>query len=117
MQIGPVNHGIGIAEAGPKGIVQRNAGDFLPVHGVHEAQVVDIDGLSARFVADAEIVERVEGIGAELDAGADLPQFGRAFQNDGTEAFPGQAQRGRQAADAAAGDQDGTIVGHVVVSR
>jgi hypothetical protein len=38
--------------------------------------LIGVDGLGARDLADAERVERREAVGSELDAGADLAEFG-----------------------------------------
>ena len=62
-------------------------------------------------LADAEPVETVEGVGAELDAGADLAQAARFLQHLRGDALLGERQRCRQSADAAAGDEN-PIWGH-----
>ena len=105
-----MDDGIGVLEALAERLVERDGGDVLAGHGVHQAQLVDVDRHLAGLVADAEVVEGVEGVGAELDAGADLAELGRALEHEAAVALPGQAQRGRQAADAAAGDEDGTVL-------
>jgi hypothetical protein len=52
----------------------------------------------------------VEGVGAELDAGADLAELRRAFEHGDVEAFLREAECGGEAADATAGDDDGLVV-------
>ena len=49
----------------------------------------------------------MKGVRAELDAGADLAEPRRLLQHDRGVAGAGEAERRGQAADAAAGDQDG----------
>jgi hypothetical protein len=66
----------------------------------------------ARLVADAERVEGVEGVGAELDAGTDLADFRRLLQHGDGEALAHQRQRRGEAADAAAGDEYGKFLAH-----
>ena len=49
-------------------------------NGVHQPELIDIDRHAARGFADAEIVEGMERVGPELDAGADLTRLTRPFQ-------------------------------------
>ena len=60
-------------------------------------------------VADAEATERVDGVGPQRDAGADLAQLVRALEHENLAAAPLQRDRGREAADSGADDQ-GAIV-------
>ena len=83
VQIGPMDHRIGIAEAFAEILAQGDVGDLLATHRIHEAEHVDIDRLRPRGVADTQIVEGVEGVGAKLDAGADLAER-RAFSSTTT---------------------------------
>ncbi|GAA3055054.1 hypothetical protein GCM10020000_41640 [Streptomyces olivoverticillatus] len=55
--------------------------------------------------------EGVEGIGAQLDARADLPEDVAALQDGHLVAAAGKGDRRGKAADAASGDED---LGHVV---
>ena len=57
-------------------------------------------------MAHAQRVERGEGIGPELDAGADFADVRGLLQQLYADALAGQGQCGGQAADAPAGDQD-----------
>ncbi len=75
MQIAAMDHGVGIAEARAERLAEIDMGDLAVGHGVHQAQRVDIDRHAARRFADAQAVEAVEGVGPELDAGADLAQL------------------------------------------
>ncbi len=58
-------------------------------------------------LVEAEAGEHAAGIGADLDAGADLAQLLRALGDDHAEAGGGERQRRGQSADAGAGDDDG----------
>ena len=106
-----MNHGIGIAEAGAERLAEIDMGDLAVGHRVHQAQRVDIDRHAARGFADAEIIEGVEGVGPELDAGADLAQLRGLLQHQRADALLGQRQCRGQAADAAAGDEDYSFPG------
>ena len=101
-----MHHRIGIAEARAKGVAQIDMGDFLGGQRIHQPQLVDIDRHAARGLADAEIVEGMKGVRPELDAGADFAERGGLFQQDRADALLRQPERRREAADAAAGDQD-----------
>ena len=105
MQVAAMHHRIGIAEPGAKRLAQIDMGDLLGRQRVHQPELVDIDRHAARGLADAEIVEGMERIGTELDAGADFAERGSLFQQDRADALLRQPQRGGEAADAAACDQ------------
>jgi hypothetical protein len=106
VQVAAMHDRIRILEARPERLAEVDAGDFLGAERVHQAQRVDINRHVPRRLADAEIVEGVERIGAELDAGADLAERRRLFEHENAMAFLGEPERGREAADAAAGDQN-----------
>ena len=91
------------------GLAQIDVSDLLGGQRVHQPKLVDIDGHAARGLADAEIVEGVEGIRPELDAGADLTKRRGLFEQNGADALLGEPKRRRQAADAATRDQDGSL--------
>ena len=110
MQVAAMHHRIGIAEPGAKGVAQIDMGDLFGGQRIHQPQLVDIDRHAARGLADAEIVEGMERIGPELDAGADFAERGGLFQQDRADALLREAERGGEAADAAAGDQDRSCV-------
>ena len=106
MQIAAMHHRIGIAEARAKSLAQIDMADLLGRQRIHQAQLIDIDRHAARRLADAEIVEGMERVGPELDAGADLAERGSLFQQDRADALLRQPERGGEAADATARDQD-----------
>ena len=109
VQVAAVDHGIGVAEPLAERLVERDADDLLGGERVHQPKIVDEHGDGAGGVADAKLVEAVEGVGAELDAGADLAQHGRPLQHEAPHAFAGEAEGRGKAADAAAGDDEGLI--------
>jgi hypothetical protein len=117
VQIAAMNHGIGVPKAAAKVLAEVDVGDLLTAHRVHQPELVDIDGHGTGGVSDAEIIESVKGAGAELNTGADLAEFGRFLQYHGLNALARQADRGRQAADTAPGDQDGKVSRHRCVLR
>src|SRR5512146_1026697 len=82
VQVAAMNDGIGIAEALAEFLPEVDLGEVLARERVHEAQLVDIDGIRSRRLADAQIVESVKSIGPELNAGADLAKDRRLFQHD-----------------------------------
>ncbi len=57
-------------------------------------------------ILEAEPFKRAEDIGPELNAGADLAEFGRLLQHPDRQALARQRIGRRQSADAAAGNQD-----------
>ena len=63
-------------------------------------------GTTGFALADAQGIEGREGVGPELDAGADLADLGGLFEHLHCQALPRQRQRRREPADAAAGDDD-----------
>jgi len=107
MQVAAMDDRIGIAEAPAERLVERDAGDLLGGQRIHQAQLVDIDRHGARRIADAQLIEGMERVRTQLDAGADLAQLGGLFQDDAASALARQAQGGGETADAGTGDQEG----------
>jgi hypothetical protein len=95
------------ARAFAQALVEGHAGDDALVDRVHHDHLFHVDRPLARHGAHAQRVEGVEGVGPELDAGADLADLGRLLEHLDMEALAHQRQRGRQPADAAAGNQHG----------
>jgi hypothetical protein len=58
-------------------------------------------------LAEAKTVKHFERVRRKLDAGACLLQPARLFQRDDTETLGRKRERGRQAADPGARDEDG----------
>ena len=103
-------HRIGITKALAKGFARRNLADLVLIQRIVHDHVVCEHGPAARFVADAQGVKRVKGVGAELDTGTDLANFGGLLQYLDLKALSRQSQCSCQSADAATGDQDGSCL-------
>ena len=110
VDVGAVRHRVGIAEALGEARIERDVDHLLAGHAVHHQQALDEHRFLLHELADAERIERVPGVGRELDAGADLAELGRLLEDDGFEALAREAERHGEAADAAAGDDDGLRV-------
>src|ERR1700719_618549 len=106
VQIAAMNDRIGILEAGAESLAKVDMGDFVSAQRIHQPQLIDINGHAARGFADAEIVEGMKRIRPQLNAGADFAERRSLFEHDGPEALWREAERRREAADAAADDQD-----------
>ena len=91
---------------GAIGIACRQAHHFFSRDAVHHDQVLRIEGDVAHRVLHLKPGKHAVHIGAELDPGADLAEFGRLFQNDAGTAAQRQRPRQGKPADAAAGDDD-----------
>src|SRR4029078_9652088 len=96
-----------IGEAPGEALVERDVDHLFAAHAVHHQQALDEDGFLLDQLADAERVERVPGIGCDLEARAYLAELRRLLEHDALEALARQSERGGEAADAAAGDDDG----------
>jgi len=107
VHVDAVDHRVGVAEALDEGLAGGNLADLVLVEGVVHHHVVGIDRAAARLVADAQGVEGVEGVGAELDTGADLADLSGLFEDLHPEALAHEGEGGGEAADAAAGDEHG----------
>ena len=68
--------------------------------------VVGVDSAATGLVAHAQGIKGVEGVGAELDAGADLADLGRLFQHGDLKALANQGEGGGQTANASTGNDD-----------
>ena len=91
-------------------LVERDVDHLLAAHAVEHQQVLDEHRFLLHQRADAERVERVPGVGRDLDAGADLAELRRLLEHHRAEALARERQRGGEAADAAAGDDDRLLV-------
>ena len=107
MQIVAVSDGVGLLELLPKArLIERDAGDALAGQGaahLHGGRPVCV-GKHRLF--EVEFFERAKDVGAELDAGADLVEFGRLLQHPHGETLARERVGRRQAPDAAARNQD-----------
>jgi len=105
-QIAAVHHHVRAAVAAPEGVADVQIGQFPPGEGVAEQQPAWQHACVDDLLQDAELAEDAGRIGRELQVGADLRQFAGPLQHPDPAALTRACQRGRQAADAAADDQD-----------
>ena len=71
-------------------------------------------GVGQHGVLEPDLIQHAENVGAELDAGADLAEFGRLLEHAHRKALARQREGRDQAADAAAGHQNGRRVTIVI---
>ena len=114
VDVGAVGHRVGVAEALGEAPVERDVDHLLAAHAVEHQHALDEHRLLLHQGADAEGVERVPGVGRDLDAGADLAELLRLLEHHRAEALAGEGEGGGEAADAAAGDQDRAGVAGVI---
>ncbi len=113
VQVGTMDDGIGIAEALAECLADGDMRDLGAGHAVHHDEAVDVDRLGTAGIADPEIVHGVKGVGADLDAGADLAEPIGLLQHRDVAALVGEAECSRQTADTAAGDDDCWSLAHL----
>ena len=106
MHIGPVDDGVRVAKALAKLFIGGNLADLVFVDRVVHDHVVGVDGAATGLVANAQSVKGVESVGAELDARTDLADLGGLLQHGDLKSLADQGEGGRQAADAATGNDD-----------
>jgi hypothetical protein len=106
VQVAAMHDRVGVAVALAEGLAEIDVADLAVGHRVHQPELVDIDGHLPCRLADAEAIEAVEGVGAELNAGADLTQLRGLLQHQRRDVLLRQRQRRGEPADAAAGDED-----------
>ncbi len=112
VQVGAVDDAVGIAVGGDRRLAEGHADDlFAGAHVVH-AQTRRKEGYPGDRIGEAQVIEHLENVGPELDAGADLAEGGRLFQHRHGVTVPGQDIGGGQSADAAAGDENGKRLVH-----
>ncbi|MNL45359.1 hypothetical protein D3C87_1679990 [compost metagenome] len=105
-----MDHRIGVAEALAEFFRQRNARHALRIDGVEHHHLFGVDRLGAQVLADAERVAGGEGVGAQLDASADLADVAGLLEHLHAVALAHQGQRRGEPADAATGHQHGAWV-------
>src|SRR5215813_12845711 len=107
MQIVPVSDGVGLLELLPKArLIERDAGDALAGQGAAHLHGRRPMRIGEYRLFEVELFERAKDVGAELDAGADLAEFGRLLQHPHGETLARERMGRRQASDAAARNQD-----------
>ena len=115
VQVCAVHDRIGIAKTGPKVFIQWNPVNLFGGDRVHKAQMLDVNCLFARALADAEIIERMEGIRSELDTRTDFSKLGGFFKHDNILALFGKTERRAQPAKSTTGN-DNLILCHGISS-
>jgi hypothetical protein len=95
-----VDHAIGVAEALAEPLAHLDAPDFVGIDGVHHDQVVGEHRAVARSTANPQGIQRRVGVGAELDAGADLADVVGLLQQQHLDTLRGQGLGSGEAADA-----------------
>ena len=114
VQVGAVNHAIGKAVSRPGHVAQGDANDFLAAaHIVHgqagREKCHAVDGFG-----QAQVVKHPEDVGPQLDTRTDFTKAGGLFQHGDRMAILRQHQSRRQAAYAAAGNNEGKCLCHVL---
>ena len=107
MDVGAVGDRVRLAEALGEFGAERDMGDQLAGERVAHFLRRRAVGVGEHGVLEADLLQHAENIGAELDAGADLAEFGRLLEHAHREALTRQRIGRGQAADAAAGHQKG----------
>ena len=106
MQIDAMNDDVWMGETGAERRPGRDARHLCAAERVEHEQCGRRIRRLAHRLADAEAVEDVEDIGAELDAVTDRAEFRRAFEHARAPATLRQGERRREPAEPAANDED-----------
>src|SRR5882762_2273307 len=108
MEVDAVDNAVGMLVAGAKcGTADGNARELGARRAVAHDQKLREEGERADRVVDSQALEHLERVGADLDAGTDLAELRSLLEHVAREALLRQRQRRGEAADAAAGDQNG----------
>lgn len=107
VNIDPMNYSVGVVEATPEGFAGGDAHDQRFIDRIVQDHFVGIHGPSTGLVTDTERIEGVKGIRAQLNTGADLADGVGLLQDLYIAPLPNQRQCRSQAADTAAGDDNG----------
>jgi hypothetical protein len=107
VDIGAMGYRIGIMEAFEETrVLKRDAGDQLTREGAAHLHGGRTVGVGEYGVLKAEPVERAKNIRPKLNAGTELLEFRRLFENPNRETLPRQRPGRRQSTDAATRNQD-----------
>ena len=112
MQISAMDDGIGFAEMEFQLAAERHAQHFIAGDAVHHDDVFGEMRDVVHRLGDLQPVKHAVGIGTKLDTGADLGKLRGLFQNDAAAPFEREHSGSSQAANAAAGNDDGFRVSH-----
>src|SRR6476660_9923115 len=112
MQVDPMQDDIGIFESLFERGSGRNTHDHAAVDGVEHGDRIRDDRLLEHGLTDAETIEHMKYVGAELDAVTDCTKFRCFFENLDRPSLSANCKGGCKAADTAAYNQDGRAFGH-----
>jgi len=110
VNVGAVCHRVRVAEALREALVERDVDHLVTADPVEHQEMLDENRLLLHQPADPERVERVPGVGRDLDAGADLAELRGLLEHHRAEPLARQRERRGEPADAAAGDDDRPFV-------
>jgi len=104
VQVAAVDHSVRVAaEAlGKHRAADRNADHFLARDRVHHDQMVRVHRIALDCAGKAQHFEHPVHVRAELDPGADLPEFGALLEHPHRNPFARKGERRGKPADAAA---------------
>ena len=109
VNVGAVNDRVRVVEAIAKLFPYGNKADNALVHRVHHDEVVGVNSPRPRARPAAQRIHRGEGVGAKLDARANLANLGRLFEDGDVKPGLVEAQRAGHAANAAAHHDDSIV--------
>ena len=112
MQIDAMNDDVGIFKARAERGTGRDAHQLLAGERVHHQNASRRIRDRQHLLAQAEAVEDVKDVGAELDAVADGAELRRAFEHARRPAAARQSERRREPAEPAADNEDGVALRH-----
>ncbi|MGA8031383.1 MAG: hypothetical protein WCB48_03240, partial [Casimicrobiaceae bacterium] len=95
-----MDHRVGVPEVFAERLVDGDPGHFLAADPVHHDQLVDVDRFGQRLFGDAQSLECVERVRAELDSGADFAECLRALEDGDAKAGARKTDRGSDTSDA-----------------
>jgi hypothetical protein len=116
-QVGAVNLVVRRAEMHLRLFAERGPEDALASVPGTVVPPLRVDGDARQRSAQTQRAEYPRRVCTKLDAGADLPKCFRLLEQKGVDATLPQRERGRDATDAAAGDQDPEIMSDQHSSR
>src|SRR5258705_5021081 len=108
MNVGAMRHRVGMLEAALEAFVlQRHVDDRVARERAAHLHCRRPMGIGEHGILEPDLVKRPENIGAELDAGADLPKLRGLLEDADRKAATGERIAGRQPADAPASNENG----------
>ena len=105
VNVGAVRHGIGLAKAFLERLAERDRRDLRPGQRVAHLEAWRHPGIGKHVRLEADALDGVKDVRAELDAGAQFLEFRRLLENTDRKALGRQRISGDKTANAAAGDE------------